>query len=110
MADIGKLFDLRENAKKAAGKSFNTTENITNFFSVMVKVGILFTLMTLNFLGLSVALNCNINATLLRKTGVAIYAFFFGFIYLVLNYYTYRVLSLGQVCRFNKERLFPFDL
>ena len=110
MSDIGKIFDLRENAKKAYGQTYTTTEHITNFMSVFIKVTILFVILTMNFLGLSVALNCNANSTLAKKIGVSIYAFFFGFIYILLNYYTYRVLTLGQVCRFNKERLFPFDI
>jgi hypothetical protein len=108
--DISKALNLRENAKKAYGKSYTNTEQLSNFFGVMFKISILFVMLTVNFLGLSVALNCNANSTVFKKVGVAIYAFFFGFIYLMLNYYTYRVLTLKQVCRFNKERLFPFDL
>ncbi len=108
--DISKALNLRENAKKAYGKSYTTTEQLSNFFGVLFKVSILFVMLTINFLGLSVALNCNANSTVFKKVGVAIYAFFFGFIYLMLNYYTYRVLTMKQVCRFNKERLFPFDL
>lgn len=110
MSDISKTLNLRENAKKAYGQQYTNTEQITNFFSVLIKVSILFVILTLNFLGLSVALNCNANASIMKKFGVAIYAFFFGFIYIMLNYYTYRVITMKQVCRFNKERLFPFDL
>lgn len=110
MSDISKALNLRENAKKAYGQQYTNSEQLTNFLSVMFKISILFIILTLNFLGLSVALNCNANASILKKIGVSIYAFFFGFIYIMLNYYTYRVLTLKQVCRFNKERLFPFDL
>jgi hypothetical protein len=110
MSDISKALNLRENAKKAYGQQYTNSEQLTNFLSVMFKISILFIILTLNFLGLSVALNCNANASIFKKVGVSIYAFFFGFIYIMLNYYTYRVLTLKQVCRFNKERLFPFDL
>ena len=108
MADIGKVFDLRENANKAYGESYTTTEHLGNFVSVALKVGFLFIFLTVNFLGLSVALNCNANSKLSIKIMSAVFGFFFGFIYLLLNYYTYRVLTLKKVCIMNKDRLFPF--
>ena len=110
MSDIVKVLDLRENAKRASGlTNLSYTDRFYNFLGVVLKLSFMFTMLTLNFLGLSVALNCNINSTIGHKFAVALYAFFFGPIYLVLNYYTYRVLTLKQVCRFNKERLFPFS-
>ncbi len=110
MSDISKALNLRENAKKSIGKTYTATEHFTNYLSVLMKLGIVFIIMTINFLGLSVALNCNINSSLPRKIGAALFAFFFGFIYLTLNYYTYRVLTLRKVCKMNKERLFPFSI
>ena len=110
MADITKILNLRENAKTSYGKTYSNKDQLYNFVSVVLKLSFLFVVLTLNFLGLSVALNCNANATVGKKLGVALYAFFFGPIYLMLNYYTYRVLTLKQVCRFNKERLFPFNV
>ena len=110
MADIGKVFDLRENADKAYDKSYTTTEQFSNFVSVALKVGFLFIFLTVNFLGLSVSLNCNANSKLSVKIMSAVFGFFFGFIYLLLNYYTYRVLTLKKVCIMNKDRLFPFIL
>lgn len=110
MADLTKALNLRENAKKAVGKSYTPTEHMTNFFSVLMKLGIVFVILSINFLALSVALNCNINAPVARKVGAALFAFFFGFIYLTLNYYSYRVLTLRKVCRMDKNRLFPFSI
>lgn len=110
MSDIGKVLDLRENAKKAYGTTYTATEQLGNFFKTFLKLGFLFIILTVNFLGLSTALNCNANSTLPVKMGAAIFAFFFGFIYLMLNYYTYRVLTLKKVCRFDKTRLFPFGI
>jgi hypothetical protein len=110
MSNIPKILDLRENAKSAIGQTYTSTDRVYNFISVVLKLSFMFVMLTLNFLGLSVALNCNINSSVGRKFGVALYGFFFGPIYLMLNYYTYRVLTLKQVCRFDKERLFPFHL
>lgn len=110
MADIPRALNLRENAKRANNKSYTTTEQISNFASVFLKLSLIFIVLTLNFLGLSVALNCNINSTWGTKLGSALFAFFFGFIYLLLNYYTYRVITLKKVCRMDKDRLFPFKI
>ena len=38
----------------------------------------------------------------------AIFAFFFGFVYLIVNYYTYKVMTQGKMCKMNREKLFPF--
>ena len=108
MSDIVKTLNLRQDAKKSLDKSYTATEQFSNFLSTGLKLSILFIVLTLNFLGLSVALNCNLHASTPTKLGAAIFAFFFGFIYLLLNYYTYRVLTLKKVCKMNTERLFPF--
>ena len=108
MSNIVKTLNLRENAKKSLDKSYTATEQFSNFCSVALKLGILFIVLTLNFLGLSVALNCNLHASVPTKLGAAVFAFFFGFIYLLLNYYTYRVLTLKKVCKMDTQRLFPF--
>jgi len=66
---------------------------------------LVFIILTLDFLALSVSLQCN------RKTPSllsAIYAFFFGPIYLLINYYFVRVLSKGESCDFSSEH--PFSL
>ena len=110
MSDVSKILDLRENAKSSYNKSYTVIEQLGNFFKTFVKLSFLFIILTINFLGLSTALNCNANSPLPIKIGAGIFAFFFGFIYLLLNYYTYRVLTLKKVCRFDKTRLFPFGI
>jgi len=88
--------------------TYSTTEQITNFFTTVLKMTFLFFLATTNFLALSISLNCN----KLESGGVrfasAIFAFFFGFIYIIVNYYTYRVMTLGKICVFDETRIFPF--
>lgn len=110
MSDVNKVFDLRNNAANAYGKSYTTSENFANFINIVLKMGFLFIFLTVNFLGLSVALNCNANSNLSTKIGAALFGFFFGFIYLLLNYYTYRVLTLRKICIMDKKRLFPFSI
>jgi membrane associated rhomboid family serine protease len=108
MSDMKQIFDLRRNANNAYDKSYTAGEQFTNFISITLKILVLFVLLTLNFLGLSVALNCNLRASPSVKILSAIFGFFFGFVYLLLNYYTYRVLTLQKVCIMNKDRVFPF--
>lgn len=61
----------------------------------------------INFLALSISLNCNRDKGLFRKVFVGIYAFLFGFIYLFVNFYSYRVMTLGEPCQIDKNELFP---
>ena len=66
----------------------------------------LFLYLTTCFLALSVALQCNRGTN--RQTNVAIFAFMFGPIYLLVNYYFIRLLSKGQDCQFSNTRPFPY--
>lgn len=110
MSDVSKILDFRENAKRAEDNTYTTGEHISNFFSIFLKASFLLIILVLNFLGLSTALNCNANAPIGSKIFAALFGFFFGFVYLMLNYYTYRVITLRKVCRFDQRRLFPFSL
>ena len=80
-----------------------------SYFLLGVKaVGIfllVFIILTLDFLALSVSLQCNRGRPNLAS---AIYAFFFGPIYLLVNYYFVRVLSKGESCEFSSEN--PFSI
>lgn len=64
-------------------------------------------LFTINFLALSISLQCNRDKGIFRKIFVGIYAFLFGFIYLFVNYYSYRVMTLGEPCQIDTKQLFP---
>ena len=84
------------------------SEKIQDYFILVLKYGLLVLLLTLNFLGLSVSLNCNADEEFTMRVISAIFAFFFGFVYLIVNYYTYKVLGEGKICKMNKDKLFPF--
>ena len=91
-------------------KIYTTNEKIYNFIKICGKYLLLVVVLTLNFLGLSVSLNCNVNEEFGKRVLSAIFAFFFGFVYLIINYYTYRVMYQGKICTMNREKLFPFDI
>ena len=84
------------------------TTYITKYFEICLKYGLMVALMTMNFIALSLSLNCNADQEFFKRVFSAIFAFFFGFIYIIVNYYTYRVLVKGQICKMNKDKLFPF--
>lgn len=83
-------------------------DQLNDYVILFLKYLFLVAILTLNFLGLSVSLNCNADQELFTRVVSAIFAFFFGFVYLLINYYTYKVLSQGKICKMNREKLFPF--
>ena len=77
-------------------------------------VGI-FALITVNLFAVSVSLQVNRKSGVLIKLLSAIYAFVFGIIYILLNYYYYRVIVKGPEYAkssvfFCKDNAFPFTL
>lgn len=85
-------------------------DQLQDYFILLLKYSFLVIILTLNFLGLSVSLNCNANEELFKRVLSAIFAFFFGFVYLIINYYTYKVLSQGKICKMDRDKLFPFKV
>ena len=97
---------LHEREYETESKRYTTY--ITKYVEICFKYGLMVALMTMNFIALSLSLNCNADQEFFKRVFSAIFAFFFGFIYIIVNYYTYRVLVKGQICKMNKEKLFPF--
>lgn len=85
-------------------------DQINDYIILFLKYTFLVVLLTLNFLGLSVSLNCNADQEMFTRVASAVFAFFFGFVYLLINYYTYKVMSQGKMCKMNREKLFPFKV
>ena len=85
-------------------------DQLNDFVILFLKYLFLVTILTLNFLGLSVSLNCNADQEMFTRVISAIFAFFFGFVYLIINYYTYKVLSQGKMCKMDRDKLFPFKV
>lgn len=103
---LQKTLDIRDGLTE--DKPVTAVEHVSAFLKTGIKLLVVFVIITANFVGLSLALNCNIAASFPRKISAALFGFFFGLVYLVVNYYSYRVMTLGKVCRLDKNRLFPF--
>ena len=103
------IIDLLSVSPSANDKNAVTWKDQLQDYGILVlKYLFLVTILTLNFLGLSVSLNCNADQEFFQRIMSAIFAFFFGFVYLIINYYTYKVLSQGKICKMDREKLFPF--
>jgi len=90
--------------------SLTYQDQFTDYLLLFIKYAFLVSILTLNFLGLSVSLNCNADQELSQRIISAIFAFFFGFVYLIINYYTYKVLGEGKICKMDRDKLFPFSI
>jgi hypothetical protein len=102
------IIDLLSVSSTTNKKSITIYDKLQDYCILVLKYGFLVTILTLNFMGLSVALNCNADEALFKRIVSAIFAFFFGFVYLLVNYYTFKVMYQGKICKFSKEKLFPF--
>jgi len=102
------LIDLISMSPTAGDKPLTWQNQMQDYGILVLKNLFLVTILTLNFLGLSVSLNCNADQEMFHRIMSGIFAFFFGFVYLIVNYYTYKVLSQGKICKMDRERLFPF--
>lgn len=95
---------------KAKDDIFFTQENKQlgiDVINMCLRFSFVFVLFFVNFLSLSLSLQCNRDKGIFQKMAVGLYAFLFGFIYLFVNYYSYRVMSLGEVCEIDTNNLFP---
>jgi hypothetical protein len=103
------IFDIKGTIPSGTEPSNKTTsDKLGDYFFLLLRLLFMLVVATTNFLALSISLNCNKFETPATKFGAAIYSFFFGFVYIIVNYYSYRVLTLGKICEFDKERVFPF--
>jgi hypothetical protein len=105
---FGDVIDLLSVSPSAGDQPTTTSDRLRDFIIMALKYGFLVIILALNFLGLSASLNCNADQELTKRIFSAIFAFFFGFVYLLINYYTYKVMYQGKICKFNKDKLFPF--
>jgi hypothetical protein len=111
MSNYETIIDAISVSPSASDQTSITWQNQLNDYVILfLKYLFLVVILTLNFLGLSVSLNCNADQEMATRMISAIFAFFFGFVYLIINYYTYKVISQGKICKMDREKLFPFKM
>jgi len=67
-----------------------------------------FIVFVMNFIAVSISLQCNQDKSLMVKISSAMFAFMFGFLYIVINYFMYRVNLKGTACTICSDNPFPF--
>jgi len=103
------MFDFKQDAEEQTRmeKEYTMTDNIERFIFIGLRMAFMTILVSINFLALSISLNCNKDETPFKKFFSAIFAFFFGLVYLIVNFYIYRVLTMKKICDINEDYLFP---
>ena len=104
----GYYIPLHERTYEGFADKYSTY--FSKYMTLCFKYGLMFIFVSFNFIALSISLNCNVDKPVGTRIASALFAFFFGIVYIIVNYYTYRVLHQGKICKMNKERLFPFEI
>lgn len=82
----------------------------SEFFGTYLKRSLLyiflFLLLTVNLIALSVSLQCNKESNIFYKMASGLFAFMFGILYLIFNYYMYRVKVNNKPCVICKDDVF----
>ena len=69
---------------------------------------LVFAIFTCNMLAVSISLQCNRLKDFRFKLSSAVFAFMFGFLYILINYFMYRVNLKGSACSICSDNPFPF--
>ena len=103
------IFDFKKDADKQTNmeKEYSMTDNFERILFIGLRMAFMTLLVAINFLALSISLNCNKDETPVKKFFSAVFAFFFGLVYLIVNFYIYRVLTMKKICDINEDYLFP---
>jgi hypothetical protein len=84
-------------------------DHFNNFMSSIFLYGIIFIVITFNLVAMSVSLHVNIDKPFSKKFGSAIFAFMFGLIYIVFNYYLYYIMKKKKTVKlYTTGKMFPW--
>ena len=90
--------DLEQRTEGILYKNFKRGLIFLFFFLIFVS----------NFLAVSIALQCNADKNILYRFSSALFAFMFGFLYIIMNYLMFRVNLKNYPCEICSD--FPFPL
>lgn len=96
MAEMGNMFIRSGSYDKKEHKNKTSVEVISHYLLRFFVYFCIFILFTMNFVAVSIALQTNRSKSLPFKLLSATYAFFFGFMYIIFNYYFYKVIVKGE--------------
>ena len=93
------------NSKKTLENT--SLSNISKYLKRAFLFILIFLLLSINLIALSVSLQCNSAENIFYKIASAMFAFMFGILYLIFNYYMYRVNKNSDPCTICKNNIFP---
>ena len=110
--DTQKSKEGLENTSKMSTDSSEPTENsslanLSKYLKRAFLFILIFLLLTVNLIALSVSLQCNSAENIFYKIASAMFAFMFGILYLIFNYYMYRVNKNNDPCTICRNNIFP---
>ena len=80
--------------------------SISRYMSRGLMLFLVFFVLSINFFGLSLALQCNKDKNFVSRFFIGIFAFMFSFIYIIFSYYMFRV-KKGDSCDICSNNPFP---
>jgi len=84
-------------------------DHFNNVMSSLFIYGTIFIILTFNLVAMSVSLHVNIDKKFSKKMGSAMFAFMFGLIYIVFNYYLYYILKKEKTVKlYTTGKMFPW--
>ena len=66
----------------------------------------IFALFVINLFALTISLQCNRSQSVFFKVGAALFAFMFGILYIIMNYYMYRIRMNNDACVICRNNIF----
>jgi hypothetical protein len=66
-----------------------------------------FVIFCINMFAVSIALQCNKDRGIFFRLMSLLFSFCFGFIYIIINLYTYRFMTLKKRCEWSETKVFP---
>ena len=96
MASSNDSNDTNESTETSfLGRLFSYTAKYVSKSLIFIFMLVLF---LTNLIALSLSIKCNRNESLLFKVASGMYAFMFGILYIVINYYMYRIKLKNNPC------------
>jgi|TARA_B110000285_G_C14542218_1_gene345496 hypothetical protein len=88
-----------ENTANTEDSFFSTFFNYVNYYLKKSFIFILiFAIFVINLSALSLSIKCNKSEGIFFKISSALYAFMFGILYILINYYMYRIKMKNYAC------------
>ena len=89
----------------------SVSENITKYLSKGSIFLFFFLLLSINLVALSISLQCNVGSgNIFYKIASGMFAFMFGILYIIFNYYMYRIKVNNKPCVICRTNIFEISV